>query len=128
MRSRANFSASSVSGVAGLHRRVDFGRGDTQAGGCDLEPVELARRLDQSGVAAGRDVVDDGAGRPLDIGGDFALGGEKRRKPRVEIGAVSVEANGHGGFLTGFCVPAQWRGGWGASTLHVVPAKTRRVG
>ena len=63
MRSRANFSASSVVGVAGLHRGIDFGRGDAQAAGVEIEPVEFPRRLDQRRIAARRHVVDDGAGR-----------------------------------------------------------------
>jgi len=59
-------------GIASLHRGIDLGRGHPQAGSVDVEPVEFARRLDQGGVAARRHVIDDGAGRPLDIGGDFA--------------------------------------------------------
>jgi len=39
----------------------------------DIQPIELLRRLDQSGVAAGGHVVDDRPGRPLDIGGDLTL-------------------------------------------------------
>ena len=77
MRSRANFSASSVWRVAGLHRGVDFGGGDAQAAGVEIEPVELARRLDQRRIAARGHVVDDGAGRRLDIGRNLALGGRK---------------------------------------------------
>ena len=86
-------------GIARLYRGIDLDRGDAQAGGVDLEPVELFGRLDQGGVAARSHVIDDGAGGALDIGRNLALGGEKRRKPLVEIGAASVEANGHGGFL-----------------------------
>ena len=86
-------------GVASRHRGVDLGRGHAQAGSLDLEPVEFLRRLDQGGVAARGHVIDDGAGGALDIGRNLALGGEKRRKSLVEIGAASVEANGHGGFL-----------------------------
>ena len=97
-------------GVAGLHRGIDLGRGHAQAGGVDLEPVEFSGRLDQGGVAARGHVIDDGAGGALDIGRNLALGGEKRRKPLVEIGAASVEANGHGGFLgigSGLCSMAR---------------------
>ncbi len=85
--------------VAGFGRGLDLIRGDAQAGGCNLQPVELARRLDQGGVAARGHVIDDGAGRPLDIGGDFTLGAEKGAKTLVKIGAAAVQANGHGGFL-----------------------------
>ena len=80
MRSRANFSASSVAAIAGLHRGLDLGRRDAQAGGVELEPVEFSRRLDQRGVAARGHVVDDGARGRLDIGGHLALGGEEMRK------------------------------------------------
>src|SRR4029078_4351625 len=85
--------------VAGLHRGIDLSGRHPQAGSGNIKPVVTLRRLDQGGVAARCDVVYDGAGRPLDIGGDFALGGEKSAKTLVEIGASSVQANGHGGFL-----------------------------
>ena len=77
-------------GVAGLHGGVDFGRGDAQAGGLKIKPVEFAGRLDQGRVAAGRDVIDDGAGGGLDIGGNLALGGEKARESCGEVGAAAV--------------------------------------
>ncbi len=115
--------------VAGLHRGDNLGGGDPQAPGVDIEPVEFFRGLDQGGVAARRHVIDDGAGGPLDIGRRLALGAEERRKTRVEIGAVFVEANGHGGFLGG--VPAafrleskayaQWRDRQWPSTLETRP-------
>ena len=88
-------------GVAGLHRGIDFGRGHPQAAGVEFEPVEFARRLDQRRVAARGHVVDDGAGRRLDIGRHLALGGEKVSELPVEIGAAVVETNGHGGFPAG---------------------------
>ncbi len=64
-------------GVAGLDRGIDLGRGDAQAGGVDVEPVEFPGRLEQGGVAAGGHVIDDGAGGALDIGRNLALGGEE---------------------------------------------------
>ena len=93
--------------VAGHHRGVDFGRGHPQAAGVEVEPVELARRLDQRGVAARRHVVDDGAGRGLDIGRYLALGAEKIRELPGEIGAAVVETNGHGGFPRVYCSMAR---------------------
>ena len=85
-------------GVAGFHCGVDFGRGDAQAAGIEIEPVEFARRLDQRRVAARRDVVDDGADGALDIGRYLALHREKIGESFGEIGAASVETNRHGGF------------------------------
>ena len=77
-----------VVGVAGLYRGVDLGRGHAQARGVKIEPVEFSRRLDQRRVAARHHVVDDRAGGALDIGRDFALGGQKCRESLVEIGAA----------------------------------------
>ena len=85
--------------VAGLYRVLDLGRGHAQAAGVEIEPVEFARRLDQRRVPARDHVVDDRAGRALDIGRDFALCGKKFCESLVEIGAADVQANGHGGFL-----------------------------
>ena len=79
--------------------RLDLGRGHAQAGGVDVEPVELFGRLEQGGVAARGHVIDDGAGGALDIGRNLALGGEELLESRAEIGAAGIQANGHGGFL-----------------------------
>src|SRR3954468_12631447 len=81
-------------GIAGLHRGFDLGRCHPQRGGIDVEPVELGCRLDQRGVTALGDIVDDGARGGLDVGGDLALGGEKLPELAVEIGAGSDKANG----------------------------------
>jgi hypothetical protein len=54
---------------------------------------------DNCGSPPRRHVIDDDAGRPFDIGRRLALGGEKRAEALVKIGAASVEADGHGGFL-----------------------------
>ena len=94
-------------GVAGLHRGVDFGRGHPEAAGVEFEPVEFARRLDQRGVAARGHVVDNGAGRRLDIGRYLALGAEKVSELAGKIGAAVVETNGHGGFPAGNCSMAR---------------------
>jgi len=115
-------------GVAGFHRGLDFSRRDPQPAGVQVQPVELARRLDQGCVAARGHVVDNGAGRGLDIGRYLALGREKLREALGEIGAVTVEANRHGGFPGLNRATAQWRGDQGPSTLarlniRVVPAK-----
>ena len=74
-------------GVAGLYRGVDLIPRDAQAGGIEIKPVELPRRLDQRDVASRRHVIDDGAGGGLDVGGYLALGREKAREPFGEIGA-----------------------------------------
>src|SRR6266403_584447 len=71
-------------GVAGLYCRLDLGRGDAQPDGIEIKPVELACRLDQRDVASRRDVIDDGAGRGLDVGGYLALGRKKAREPFSE--------------------------------------------
>jgi hypothetical protein len=76
--------------VAGLYRRVDFGRRDAQAARPEIKTVEFARRLDQREVAPRRHIVDDGAGRALDIGRYLALHREKISESLDEIGAVSV--------------------------------------
>ena len=89
-------------GVASPDRRIDLGRRHAQAPGVEFESVEFLGRLDQRRIAARGDVVDDGAGRPLDIGRHFALGGEKFRKLLVEIGAASVQSKGHGNDPAGF--------------------------
>ncbi len=75
-------------GVAGLYRGVDLIPRDAQAGGIEIKPVELARRLDQRDVASTSHVIDDGAGGGLDVGGYLALGREKAREPFGEIGAA----------------------------------------
>src|SRR5262249_12115675 len=104
--------------IAGLERRVDLGGTDAQARGIEREPIELPRRLDQRRVAADCDILHDGPARRLDIGRDLALGGEERRETLVEIGAVSVEANGDGSYPAGFEGLLQWRGREWPSTLE----------
>ena len=58
--------------------------------GVQIEAVEPARRLDQRRIAALRHVVNDDAGRVLDIGGHLAFHGEKPCESLGEIGAASV--------------------------------------
>ena len=64
-------------GVASPDRGIDLGRGDAQAGGVDVQPVEFPGRLEQGRVAARGHVIDDGAGGALDIGRNLAFGGEE---------------------------------------------------
>jgi len=88
-------------GVAGFYRRIDFLGGNPQAGGIEIETVELARRLDQRKVAPRGHVVDDGR-VAASISADYlALGREKARESFGEIGAAAVETNGHNGFPAG---------------------------
>ena len=77
-------------GIAGFHGGVDFGRLYRQARGIQLQPVEFSRRLEQRRVAARGHVVDNGAGRRLDVGRDLALHREKRVETPGEIGAAGV--------------------------------------
>jgi hypothetical protein len=77
-------------GVTGLYRRIDFGRRNAQAARLEVKTVEFARRLDQRQVAPRRHIVDDGAGRALDIGRYLTLHREETRESLGEIGAVSV--------------------------------------
>ncbi len=88
-------------GVASLHRGIDLGRADAQLARGQIEPVELAGRLDQGRVAPRRHVIDDGSGRRLDISGRLALAGQEACELLGKIGAVAVEANGHGGVSGG---------------------------
>jgi len=55
-----------------------------------LQPVEFSRRLDQRRVAARGHVVDNGAGRRLDVDRHLAFHREKRVETPGEIGAASV--------------------------------------
>ena len=87
--------------VACLRRRLDFSSRHAQAARLEIEPVEFARGLKQRRVATRGHVIDDGAGRGLDIGRHFALDREKARESLSEIGTASVEANRHGGFPGG---------------------------
>ncbi len=86
-------------GIARLHRGVDLGRGHAQAGGVKVEPVELARRLDQRRIASISHVVDDRPCGALDVGRSLALRAQELLESLVEIGVAFVQANGHGGFL-----------------------------
>jgi hypothetical protein len=85
-------------GIAGFYGGVDFGRLYRQARRIQLQPVEFSRRLEQRRIAARSHVIDNGAGRGLDVGRDLALHREKRVKAPGKIGAAGVEANGHGAF------------------------------
>src|ERR1700736_6578411 len=108
-------------GVARLHRRVDFLRGNAQAGGVEVKAVELSRRLDQRHIAPFGHVVDNGAGRALDIGRYLALRREETCEAFGEIGATAIETNRHiwlsGGRILMEDPTAQWRGDKSPSTL-----------
>src|SRR4029077_10604667 len=82
--------------------------------------IELAGERDQGGIAAGSDLGEDGAHGRLDVGGSFALGGEKGAEPRGKIGGAAVEAERHGPVLPDHTgrVTAQWRGRDRPSTPH----------
>ena len=77
-------------GIAGFHRRVDFGWRNPQARGVQFQPVEFSRRLEQRGIAARGHVIDNGAGRRLDVGRDLAFHREKRVETPGEIGAAAI--------------------------------------
>ena len=110
MRSRAKVRASSVAAGAGLHRGIDLAGRDPQGVRLEIEPVEFARGLEQRRVAARGDVIDDGARRRLDIGRNLALGRRENAANRsVEIGAASLESDGHGAFRTDAQVPQERR-------------------
>ena len=81
--------------VASLHRRINFRRRDPQSACLHVQPVELLRRRDQRRIAMLRHVIDNGARRCVDVGGDFALHGEERIEAFGEIGGLAIEADRH---------------------------------
>jgi hypothetical protein len=110
--------------VAGLHRGFDLRGRNAQAARGEIEAVEFARCVDQRGIAARSHVLDDGTGRALDISRRLALRRDKPFESLGEIGAASVEADGHGGFPAGARSfvrrpTAQWRGDKSPSTLEL---------
>ncbi len=86
MRSRASFSASSaLRHRRPSPRRLDLaGRDAQRRPQSSVDPVEFRVSLDQGGIAARGDIVDDGARRGLDVGRHLALGGEEGRKSMVK--------------------------------------------
>jgi len=101
IRSRANDSASTVLASQAFAAASISAAVTRRPLASSSSRFEFPRRLDQRGVAARGDVVDNGPRGALDVGRHLALRGEKRGKSLVEIGAAAVEANGHGGFLEG---------------------------
>ena len=61
MRSRASLSAASACAVAGLFRRVDFGRAHAHGDLGEIEAVEFQRQLLNGAVAIGAHLGDDTA-------------------------------------------------------------------
>src|SRR3954454_13727782 len=83
--------------MAALKRGIDFGGRDPQTPRIELEPVELAGRLEQRRVASRSDIVDDGARGGLDVGRNLALDRKKRVEALLEIVAAAIQTYGHDG-------------------------------
>src|SRR4029453_7177625 len=86
-----------------------------------IEPVELARELDDGAITASSDIGNDRTYGRLDVGRCLAFGGEKSAETLGEIGGAAVEADRHGPVLpdqTGR-IRGQWLGPEGPSTPPV---------
>jgi len=81
--------------LARLERRGDLFLRHPQAGGVEVELIELSRVVAQGFVAASGDVGDDRAHRCFNVSRYFALGVEKRAEFFGKIGGAGVEANDH---------------------------------
>src|SRR5262249_728696 len=81
--------------AATLNGRRDLLRCDLQAHAVEIAMIEFARVLFDGGVAARRDIADDGTHRRLDISRSFALGFQERAKSYCKVGGCYFEADGH---------------------------------
>ncbi len=68
-----------------LHRLSDLVGGNRNAGFVQLNTIELPRNLDEGGIAAGSDILDNARDDAVDFLGDFAFFGEQGCKRLVEI-------------------------------------------
>ena len=76
-------------------RRGDLGGGDGDAGLGEIDPVELARIIDQGLIAARDDVLDDLADGMVHVGRGFALHRQKRRETIPEVGRRRIQTQSH---------------------------------
>ena len=76
-------------------RRGDLGGGDGDAGLGEINPVELARIIDQGLIAARDDVLDDLADGVVHVGRGFALHRQKRRETIPEVGRRRIQTQSH---------------------------------
>ena len=83
-------------GVALRRRGLDLGGADAQRRRRKRRTVKLVGELDQCRIAARSHVRDDRPHRGLDVLRRFALGAEKRRKARAELGAACIKPDRHG--------------------------------
>ena len=70
----------------------ELGRRRREAGRRQRQPIEFLGVVEERRVAALAHIVDDRACGRLDVLGDFALGDEKRREARLEIGSRTGRA------------------------------------
>ena len=91
MRSRANCSASSVAASQAFTAASISAAVTRRLVGIERRAGRISAVASISaGVATRGHILDNGAGRCLDIGGNLALGGEELAEPLVEIGAGAV--------------------------------------
>ena len=76
-------------------RRGDLGGGDGDAGLGEIDPVELARIIDQGLIAARDDILDDLADGMVHVGRGFALHRQKRRETIPEVGRRRIQTQSH---------------------------------
>ena len=130
MRSRANFSASSVGASQALHRGIDLG-GVTRSPAASRSSRSNLRVASISAASPRAATSSTMARVAASMSAETSrFVGEKAREALGEIGAAAVEANGHGGFPGGILAKptAQWRGDKSPSTLCLARLMRWRVG
>ena len=86
-------------GLAGRGGGLKLVGAHTHADRAEIDAVEFLGQRDQRGIAARRNVGDDGAHHLLDVGRGLALRIEERPEFRGKVGGAGVEADGHCGSL-----------------------------
>ena len=80
---------------AGRGRRFDLAFCHFEPGGAGFKAIKFFRVVGKRAIAAGGDIVNDGAHRRLDVGRNFARSIEKGAKAVRKIGGACIEADGH---------------------------------
>ncbi|MEZ0021109.1 hypothetical protein ABIE76_005756 [Sinorhizobium fredii] len=72
-------------------RSVDLGRADRHGRDAEIHAVEAGGIIGERRVAAGADVVDDGAHHGVDVFGNLPLGGQERGEVTFEAAIEKVQ-------------------------------------